>query len=227
MAIVYLICLANSYKMGGRCLAGLRADGQGWVRPVAPDALHGQLYWRHFKLSDGTEPGPLDVVGVDLAEACPSPGQPENWTIGNQPWILRRRPAGRDLYGILRSALVPGPALLGSFGRSIAERASASACSSLALVAPAMLRWSVGERVRNRRQPRVLFKLKERLYNLPVTDPLWTAKITRSLMGKGPGWQPSGAVGIPRGQVLITVSLGEPYEGQRYKLAAGIVVLPS
>ena len=30
-----LICLANSSKLGSRCLAGLRVDGGGWVRPVS------------------------------------------------------------------------------------------------------------------------------------------------------------------------------------------------
>src|SRR6266850_2762792 len=76
MPLVDLICLANSNKMGGRCIAGLRTDGGGWVRPIASETEHGQLYFRHFKLDDGSEPKVLDVIRVDLARAAPAPGQP-------------------------------------------------------------------------------------------------------------------------------------------------------
>ncbi len=30
-----IICLANSRKNGGHCVAGLRMDGGGWLRPSA------------------------------------------------------------------------------------------------------------------------------------------------------------------------------------------------
>jgi len=35
MPSVDLICLANSHKWNFRCVAGLRVDGGGWVRPVS------------------------------------------------------------------------------------------------------------------------------------------------------------------------------------------------
>ncbi|MFO0968577.1 MAG: hypothetical protein U0793_23720 [Gemmataceae bacterium] len=34
MPYVDLICLANSWKHGGRCVAGIKIDGSGWIRPV-------------------------------------------------------------------------------------------------------------------------------------------------------------------------------------------------
>jgi hypothetical protein len=40
MAQVDLICLANSRKLGGRCVAGLRLDGSGWVRRVDSPQSH-------------------------------------------------------------------------------------------------------------------------------------------------------------------------------------------
>jgi hypothetical protein len=31
-----MICLAKSSKRGGICIAGLKTDGSGWLRPVSP-----------------------------------------------------------------------------------------------------------------------------------------------------------------------------------------------
>ena len=124
MPLVDLICLANSNKMGGRCIAGLHTDGRGWVRPVAPDTDHGQLYLRHFKLDDETEPRALDIIRVDLARAAPAPGQPENWIIGTAPWRLASRTAVENLYPKLRSALTTDPILLGSAQARIAATAA-------------------------------------------------------------------------------------------------------
>ena len=61
MAVVDLICLANSYKNGCRCIAGLRVDRGGWVRPVS-GRPEGELEPRHYLLDDGSEPGLLDVL---------------------------------------------------------------------------------------------------------------------------------------------------------------------
>src|SRR5712691_633065 len=139
MPLVDILCLANSNKEGGRCIAGLRTDGGGWVRPVAPDTPEGQLYFRHYKLDDGSEPAVLDVVGVDLAAPRPEPGQPENWVIGKQPWVLRERPAAAHLRSVFRNAIERGSLLFGSKARTVEGAATVGA--SLSLVAPAMTRW--------------------------------------------------------------------------------------
>ena len=225
MALVDIICLANSFKEGGRCVAGLRTDGKGWVRPVAPDTSHSQLYERQLKLDDGTEPQLLDVVTVDLHEARPAPGQPENWVIGKTPWVLWERPAGRQLEPRLRSALNRNETLLGFDGRSIPESDAGSVTSSLTLVAPPVVLWSLGRDVGYRQQPAVLLKLGAKWLRLPVTDPVWVPLIVRHLSGKEAGWHKNEAAGIPPGaKVWITVSLSEPFHGQCYKLAAAIVV---
>ena len=69
-------------------MAGLRVDGTGWVRPIAPNTDHGQLYGPHYRLNDGSPPEVLDVIRIDLASHRPQPGQPENWVMGEQPWAL-------------------------------------------------------------------------------------------------------------------------------------------
>jgi hypothetical protein len=129
MPLMDLICLANSNKMGGRCIAGLRTDGRGWVRPVASETDHGQLHLRHFKLDDGTEPKTLDVIRLDLARAAPAPGQPENWIIGAASWTLRSRPVAEDLFPRLNTAITSDHVLLGSVQASIPPTAASGLAS--------------------------------------------------------------------------------------------------
>jgi hypothetical protein len=227
MPLVELICLANSTKMLGRCIAGLRMDGKGWVRPIASDTDHGQLYLRHFKLDDGAEPRTLDVIRVDLARAEPAPGQPENWIIGTAPWRLTSRPAGENLYPKIRSALTTDPILLGSAQARIAATAASRLTSSLTLVSPSKLRWKLKQDLRGNPQPRVTFGLAGQPYDLPVTDPMWTSRIVRKLSQAEPGSYAQEKIGIPQSsKVLLTVSLSEPLNGYCYKLAAAIVVMP-
>ena len=71
-----IVCLANSRNHGGRCVAGLRTDGGGWLRPVGqlPD---GTLYPSDYHLNDLTEPGALDVIRVGVLAPRPLDHQPE------------------------------------------------------------------------------------------------------------------------------------------------------
>ena len=170
MPFVDLVCLANSHKMGGRCIAGIRADGTGWVRPVAGDTDYGQLLLRHIRLPDGTDPRVLDIISVDLERPAPTPGQPENWIIGEGKWILKRRPA-RNPENILTPALTAGPILLGSHSSRIVASAAAPLARSLALVGPQHLKWFLKPDPSDRPQPRVQFELNGQLYDFPVTDP--------------------------------------------------------
>jgi hypothetical protein len=253
MPIVDLVCLASSNKMRGRCIAGLRIDGKGWVRPIASDTDHGQLYFQHMRLDDGSEPGVLDVIGVDLASPKPAPGQPENWLIGKRGWALRTRPAGPELNPLLHSALVTGPALLGSGEGRVAENAAIGATASLALVSPSRLRFYLGRDRYRHLQPRAVFDLNGGRYDLPITDPAWTTRIVRELSRmaepvkahpltsvdeikkrilSGQGLKATEAaeevMGIPGSStVLLAASLGEAFNGYCYKLVAGVIVLAS
>ncbi len=90
-----IICMANSRKLGGRCVAGLRLDGGGWIRPVAPTP-EGTLYRSTCTLNGRTEVRPLDVIEVDVARPRPDPHQPENWVLTNRRWKLLSRPGPRS-----------------------------------------------------------------------------------------------------------------------------------
>jgi hypothetical protein len=79
-----LVCLANSRKLSGRCVAGIVYGGQGvWIRPVSarPD---GEVSEREQQYKDGSYPRVLDIVSVPLLRHQPDSFQSENWLL--DPW---------------------------------------------------------------------------------------------------------------------------------------------
>jgi hypothetical protein len=259
MAQVDLICLANSRKLGGRCIAGLRLDGSGWVRPVG-EAPDGTLYPADFMLRDGTEskllsrwtkscvravvralpfsvfspysssllagrlwPNCLDVIRVGVQAARPNPQQPENWVIDGARWTLKARPVSGSFGQVLKDAIVPGPELLlgreelvalSSFGRR-------QASSSLALITPESIHLYRHINTRGKRQVRCRFQIGSRkdmqAYDLSVTDPRWERAVHE---------QGDRTIGQTDGRFLLTISLGEPYGSNCYKLVAAVILLP-
>jgi hypothetical protein len=216
-----VICLANSWKHGGRCVAGLRLDGGGWVRPITRDP-NGVLHLWHYTLATGGEAALLDVLQMRLTQLRPDPHHPENWLMDYGLWNLVARPLPPPAREILWESLTPGPELLGDCDDRVAyaslEKRPASA--SLALVKPAGLAWQVREsRLSGKRQTRALFCLGGIQYNLPLTDPIWL----KSLADRPLGTYPEEGV-----EILLTISLSEPFarDGFCYKLVAAVVKLP-
>jgi hypothetical protein len=66
---------------------------------------------------------------------------------------------------------------------------------------------------RVKRQARLAFRLGTTSYNFVITDPKIEAQYFSG---------PNGTYPLS-GQVLVCVSLGEPFDGYRYKLAAALV----
>lgn len=225
MAYVEVICLANSRKRGGRCVVGLRTDGRGWVRPVAPYE-DGALYGQHYTLDDGSQAQVLDVLRVDVAEACPQAYQPENWLVGQKTWQLVSRPADSKAIAILRRYIERGPSLLGNETdkRSAQAFLKTPAESSLALVAPRHVDWEIRKGFHGRRQVRAKFELGRAQYDLGVTDPDLEQRLSH--LQEGLYYIPSAQDEEVSERFLLTVSLGEEFNGYHYKLVAGVIAIP-
>jgi hypothetical protein len=73
---VQILLLANSKKLGGRCLAGLRTDTWEWVRPVT-ESEHGDVA-RKDCIVNGAPLMPLDVISLELGRHVPRKHQKEN-----------------------------------------------------------------------------------------------------------------------------------------------------
>ncbi len=91
-----IICLANSYKHGGRCIAGIDPKSGNWIRPV-PDTKD-RAITPTMRLINGREPQILDVIEIPLEDYGPDEGcQPENRLLKPGIWKKVGRVAGPDL----------------------------------------------------------------------------------------------------------------------------------
>lgn len=82
-AVKRILCLANSRKLSGRCIAGREIVGGKpgvWIRPVS-NREHQEVSWEERQFEDGTNPSVLDVIQVPLIEARPHLFQQENWLL--------------------------------------------------------------------------------------------------------------------------------------------------
>lgn len=236
---IEILCLANSRKHSGRCVAGLRTDGGGWIRPVGNNALK-VLMPKHFTLPDFSEAMPLDLLRIPVESPAPLPHHPEDWLVGGGQWELLARPAPPEVAtGLLRAHLVRGPALLGTSMDRIPFTAfqHRPATASLALLWPKELLWKIirsGEY--QKRKTRIRFRAgagdESVWYDLALTDPEWESRLQPLPVGEHPQETAHGIA--PDDRLLLTVSLSEPLgdkpvendTGLCFKLVAAVIVLP-
>lgn len=208
------VCLANSKRDGGRCIAGLRtSDWLTWVRPITDAGPLPESVCQGF--------GPLDVVRVSVTGACPDRYQPENWKLATNSVRRIRSLAPIEALRVLRAGLTKRPMLLGSTGDSVPVQqfASRPADSSLAIVEPEELEWRVEAW---QHKVRASFKVGGSKYELPVTDPNWRSLFAGDLAGS------VFETPLRDGERLfLTVSLGAPFNGKCYKLVAAVIVVPA
>lgn len=216
-----IVCLANSRKESGRCVAGLEVDGsslKGWIRPVSAREK-GEVSLDERRYENGQDVQLLDVVDIRFVEPRPQGCQVENHLIDDtEHWQL----VGKfDSSKLVAGATRTDPLWLdvgSSYGGSNDRIPVADADRldhSLKLVQPDALRIWVGTGYR-KRQVRAVFQLGKAQYNLGVTD---TKIEARYLAMK------DGEYGYPA-KTVACISLGEPFKGYRYKLVASIVDLP-
>jgi len=223
MATTDVICLANSCKHGGRCVAGLRMDGGGWVRPVSTEP-EGVLQAWHYTLASGREAALLDVLRMRLVCPQPDPHHPENWLMDTGQWEPAARGGLPQMLEILQQNVTTGPELLGGAESRIEYEAllRAPAAASLALVQPQELHWRIEESPQmGKRRTRAAFALDGAPYNLPLTDPVWLKRLAVLPVGCHPHE-------AAEQKMLLTVSLSEPFAGDGfcYKLVAAVIELP-
>ncbi len=83
---VRLICMANSWREHGRCVAGIRRNTGEWIRPVPPD---GGSLAKDDTVVDGRFIRPLDIVQMQLRQPSLSTRfQRENHEIIARKWEL-------------------------------------------------------------------------------------------------------------------------------------------
>jgi hypothetical protein len=217
-----ILVLASSKKHGGRCIAGITREGE-WVRPVSGGA-HG-LFKAECEV-EGRWPELLDVVSFGYAKNLDDPAQPENVLIDGSAWELQKQLPREGAYARLAPFLSDGPALLGNHGKAVPEDDAAQGTeASLALIEPSNLAFLLHspEETYGKLKPRVVFEFCSSRYELGLTD----MPLEKAVRRAGVGEHSPADLGIDLGgPALLTVSLGEAFEGWHWKLAAAALFLP-
>lgn len=215
-----IVCLANSRKMSGRCIAGLEIEGNqvgGWIRPVSNRSTEEiSLFERRFE--DGSEPDLLDILEIPMLEPRPHACQTENHLIDEEYYWVKVGDFPRQQLPQLCE--VPNPLWVNGFNSyngtndRIPEAQADSLPASLVLVEPQRLMISV-ERGLTKLQVRAEFHVVGRSYKLTVTDPV----VERHFLSRGEGYY------TYEKPAVACISIGEPFQGYRYKLVASIIDL--
>jgi hypothetical protein len=222
VTIKRIVCLANSRKLSGRCVAGRElVDGRvgGWIRPVSARE-HEEVSEHERAYENGEDPIVLDVIDVPLLEARPKGFQCENWLLDpTYYWSKFDRVSPSEL---TRYVDTEGPLWLnvGSTrsGRNdeIPISRAEELTSSLKFVRVPKVRISVfspGVDFGNpKRRVQARFKVRGTDYWLWVTDPVYERRFLAQANGD-----------YALGPSFLTLSLGEPYGGYVYKLVAAII----
>lgn len=219
-----LIVVSISRQGDGRSIAGLRVNGKGWVRLVAP-RHEGILYPHHTLLAGRTQPRLLDRILVDADWPDHHPGQPENRLIEGTPWQLLERPANVEAWRAIAAARERGPELLGDLETRLrASRVREVPGPSLALLAPRHLRLSVwDDHDLGRQRVRAHFWWGGREWRLPLQD----ERYRRGLYQRPEGEYPAEAFGLrPDRPLYGVVALGLPFGGWCYKSVVSVFQPP-
>lgn len=207
-----LLVLANSFKLGGRCLAGVDESGR-WVRPVV-DAEGGAIAESRLQVG-GQCVLPGHEIIIQLGAEVPLPFQSENIILGASPVEFAPAPTPRQVQTRLQRLARNVASFAGSprtyIDHSEYEAGFSPASLSLARTDNIKLVWKTNWKGIAR--PRAIFMTDVGGWDLPYTGYQWE------------GFPPRVAgASETYGPAYITLSVGDPIPDgtQHYVMAAAI-----
>jgi hypothetical protein len=228
-----MLILANSIKLGGRCLAGREIQLNGeceyrigpWLRPVSHvDGREIKHIERFYWPQDPVKVG--DFVEVALAEKMNEPWHPENWRLASlDPWrriadafvfppldLLEEHPPGLWLEPGQRTDRIAHEELLAN-----------PPTHSLVMIRPEDFRLELSSMMVEdelKRRRRCLFRYRGVDYDMGMTDPVIGNRYAARIPGPD---DPIATVRLPGGDPrLLCVSLACDFQGFHYKVVATI-----
>lgn len=215
-----IVCLANSRKMSGRCIAGVEREEAGtlrWIRPISERIGH-EVSEHEREYPDGSDPRVLDIVNVPLERAEPREHQSENWVIDAQYYWEKVGVAGWDDLDALtddRQTLWDNGSSTYSGLHDQVAAGDPALVDSLTLIHVDFVTLHVltpqAHFGNTKRRVQARFVYREASYWLWVTDPVYERI----------GLEHNGEILL--GECYLTISLGEPFDGHCYKLVAAII----
>ena len=217
-----IVCLANSYREGGRCIAGLEIlrdwrIGE-WIRPIA-NQNRKSINVTEMTCSDGTRVNVLDVVEIPFSQHMPSGHHTEDHIIApGIKWVKKGKMSSqeaRQLAAPLQPPLwVDGNSSTHGLNDRVSRACLIGISSSLKFIhLDRLILHSLMEDQKDappKRAIRAIFSHGSAEYKLKLTDPkYWNLEIGEHHLR----------------DVLICVSLGEIYEktGHAYKIVASVI----
>ena len=220
-----IVCLANSRKLHGRCVAGVELVDErpaGWLRPVSARE-HQEVSEYERQYEDGSDPRLLDIIDVPLLEARPKDYQQENWLLDPEYYWQKRGTFAWNQLGRIadstRTLWRNGCHTYNGVNDQIRLTEACLEDHSLKLIYVDGMRLRVFApgaafgNAKRRVQARFLFSGSD--YALWVTDP----RIERAYLAKDDGE-------YHFGECYLTVSLGEPFNEHCHKLIAAVLEGP-
>lgn len=206
-----IVCLANSYKHQGRCIAGIDIDTGKWVRPVPQN--RDTIYNERF-IDGKYEPQLLDLLEIPIGDQAPDKGcQPENRYLSQGVWRKIRRLSLIDIERYIEDT----PDLLhnqeSKVDPDIFLQIPHNQWKSLQLISVNGLSFSLNQW----KKTHCTFIYYGVSYNLKVTEPVIIDKIkNRDSVSR---------------KCLLTISLATPWAAQKneklycWKMIAGVIEL--
>lgn len=212
----YILCLANSYKHGGRCIAGVEVEIEKgelaikksafglpiWIRPIS-HSIAGEI-----PMTDACGINVLSVVKLHCICYAGNASHSENYYYTKIEPIDAIIPSDTFLQKFIDDW---HSNIFGNRGRAVAPEDFMRGDYSLMLIRTQGCEIYLDQRYTPK--PRVKFTYKNTDYDFPITDPVFLDKLhTNSTLYKS-GY----------GVVYIVASLGVEHEGWHSKLAATII----
>ena len=213
-----IVCLANSWKTAGRCIAGKDVEhsrrGE-WVRPVSERPTH-EISEEERRYSNGRSPQVLEVIRIPCLSPEPLQHQPENHKIDpTRHWeCVEAFPIARvrELFDQPTSLWGQGSSSMEHLNNRIPEGTPVN--TSLYLIPVASVNLIVGSisAYNLKRGVKAEFTYGGIRYRLKVTDPILAPQYLALADGNYTVNRPA-----------LCISLGEEYGGFYYKLVATII----
>lgn len=219
-----ILCLANSRKTSGRCIAGIEQSdtgGGGWVRPVSSRDTQ-EISKAECRYENGKTAQILDVITIPMIKPVPYLHQAENHLIDDEYyWERQGRGTFQDVEELVQPMVGPlwinGKSTYHGMNDKVPEAELGTLGDSLQLIRPESVRLEVqaesGFNGRpGKRSVRARFESAGSKYLLKVTDPL----VEDEYLVKA-----NGAYELEN--AILCVSLSEPFHDFAFKLVAAIL----
>ena len=219
-----IICLANSRKISGRCIAGKRLDDYSWFRPISSRPGH-EISELDRRYADGKTAQILEIINIPCVESRPCQHQSENVLIDDRfYWEKKGRASWENLLDLIdqdSDLWINGYSAYYNRNNRLPQNKISEKDGSLRLILLDEIIIHAGPKAPHfgdmKQVVRASFQYQGQQYKLDVTDP----ECERFHLEKG-----AGEYSIH--SAVACISLSEPHTNQNgetfvYKLVASII----